>query len=336
MKRIFVWSILAVWLFGACLWDKRSGTYAPDFQTNVSIIRYDKLLDEYITSGSFSSLQKLNMDYRQLTTILIEDILELGEVSDDTISQKLRAYYSDSTLMRLTRDVEEKFADLSLVEKQLDRAFAYLSDEFPGTRLPRFYAQISAFNESVVLSDSLIGISLDKYMGTDYPLYTRFYYKYQRATMKPDRIAPDCIRFYLTNRYPFQFDSDYCFLDLMIYSGKINYITRKALGYKDAAAYLDYTEAEKAWCEANEKNIWKYMIMNRHLQATDPMVMRKYLRPAPFTAFFGDQAPQMLGVWIGMRIVESYMKSNPQVSVYELLTDTDSRKLLQSSNYLHE
>lgn len=37
--------------------------------------------------------------------------------------------------------------------------------EVPDTKVPFIYSQVSAFNESIILVDSLLGISLDKYMG---------------------------------------------------------------------------------------------------------------------------------------------------------------------------
>ena len=91
------------------------------------------------------------------------------------------------------------------------------------------YTQISAFNESIVLSDSVLGISLDKYMGEDYPLYKRFYYNYQRRTMRPDRIVPDCLVFYLMSQYPFPMDYSRTLLDVMMHYGKINYVVQHLL-----------------------------------------------------------------------------------------------------------
>ena len=171
-------------------------------EKRISIVRYDKLLNEYVRSNSFSALQKMNMEYRQPTKILIEEVLGLGQVNDDTISLRLRTFYSDTTLLRLMADVETRFPDLEKVEKGLTKGFERLKKEVPDIKIPKVYSQISAFNESVVLSDTLLGISLDKYMGEDYPLYKRFYYDYQCRSMRPDRIVPDCFVFYLHRHSP--------------------------------------------------------------------------------------------------------------------------------------
>lgn len=77
-----------------------------------------------------------------------------------------------------------------------------MKKEVPALFVPHFYAQIAALNQSVVVGDSILGFSIDKYMGADYPLYKRFYYDYQCRSMEPDRIVPDCFTFYLLSQYP--------------------------------------------------------------------------------------------------------------------------------------
>ena len=62
-------------------------------------------------------MQKLTMDYRMPTKILIEDVLAIGTVKDDTISQRLQKFYSDTTLVRLMNDVETQFPNLDAVEE---------------------------------------------------------------------------------------------------------------------------------------------------------------------------------------------------------------------------
>lgn len=184
--RISLLIVLISMLFAAC--GLSTGKGMEQKEEGISVLRYDKLLSEYVRSNSFSAMQKLSMDYRQPTKILIEDVLAIGTVKDDTISQRLQKFYSDTTLVRLMGDVEAKFPNLDEVEKGLTKGFKKLKKEVPDTKVPFIYSQISAFNESIVLVDSLLGISLDKYMGEDYPLYKRFYYDYQCRSMRPERM----------------------------------------------------------------------------------------------------------------------------------------------------
>ena len=329
--RISLLIILMSMLFTSCGISTGKGTEQKEEE--ISVLRYDKLLSEYVRSNSFSAMQKLTMDYRMPTKILIEDVLSIGTVKDDTISQRLQKFYSDTTLVRLLSDVEAKYPNLDEVEKGLNKGFRKLKKEVPDTKVPFIYSQVSAFNESIILVDSLLGISLDKYMGEDYPLYKRFYYDYQCRSMRPDRIVPDCFVFYLLSKYAFPFQEGSCLLDMMLHYGKINYVVQKLLGYRSTGEAMGYDDAEEKWCQENERNVWEYMLANQHLYARDPMIVRKYMKPAPFTAFFGENAPALIGTWMGTCIVSSYMKKHKDVSLQQLLETTDYHRMLQESGY---
>ena len=80
--RISLLIILMSMLFASCGISTGKGTEQKEEE--ISVLRYDKLLSEYVRSNSFSAMQKLTMDYRMPTRILIEDVLSIGTVKDDT------------------------------------------------------------------------------------------------------------------------------------------------------------------------------------------------------------------------------------------------------------
>ncbi len=329
--RISLFLLIVNMLFASCRMS--TGGSAKPEEKGISILRYDKLLSDYVRSNSFSAMQKLNMEYRQPTKILIEDVLAIGGVGDDSISQRLQKFYSDTTLLRLIADVEKMYPDLEKVEEELTRGFKRLKKEIPAIRVPLIYSQISAFNESIILVDSLLGISLDKYMGENYPLYKRFYYDYQRRTMRPDRITSDCFAFYLMGQYPFRPGEESCLVDLMVYYGKINYVVQQLLEYNKVGDVLGYSEEEEKWCRANEKEVWNYFVENGYLYARDPMVVRKYMKSAPSVNLLGEPAPALIGTWLGTRIVAFYMKRHKDTTLQNLLENADYRHILEESGY---
>lgn len=329
--RIPLLLLLVVTLFASC--EMGTGRATDQKDKGISVFRYDKLLGEYVRSNSFSAMQKLNMDYRQPTKILIEDVLSIGTVKDDTITQKLQAFYSDTTLLRLLNDVSVYYSNMEDIEKGLTKGFRKLKKEVPETTVPFIYSQISAFNESIVLVDTLMAISLDKYMGEDYPLYKRFYYDYQCRSMRRDRIVPDCFTFYLINQYGLEYNEGTCLLDVMIHYGKINYVVQKLLEYDNIGDMMGYSEEENRWCKAHAKQIWNYMMENDHVHARDPMMMRRYMKPAPATDLFGGSAPALIGTWMGAQIVSSYMKRNKETKLKDLLEMTDYHHILKGSEF---
>lgn len=303
----------------------------PKENINISIYRYDKLQNEYIEFNSFNAFQKMNTIYYDATKILVEDILGLGDMRDPMIGMKLRKYYLDSTLVRLDRDVELAFRDVSSYEKELSIGFTNLKKELPSIRIPYIYTQLSALNESIVVGDTLIGISLDKYMGSEYELYTRFYYSYQRKTMARDRISYDCMFYFINNLYPFNRELEHNMGEVIIYYGISEYVVSQILGYSPQQM-MGYSDEEMKWCKDNEDYIWKYIVANNHLYSTDLMLIRKYIGNAPFTAFFGNEAPAKIGLWIGYRIVEEYVGKN-NVSIRQLLETKNYLELLKKSEY---
>lgn len=319
--------ILSLFALSACRDDRQEDFFLSE--NGIKIHRYDRLQFEASALNSFTSLQKMNTNYPHATKLLIEDVLALGSVDDEKINDRLCAYYSDTSLVNLMLDVEDKYKDLSSFEKELTKGFVFLKKRIPSIPIPVVYSQISALNQSIVVADSLIGISLDKYMGEEYPMYKRYYYDYQRRTMNPERIVPDCISFYLLSLYPFPWERDHrTLLDVIMYRGKIAWITEKALGSGELGAkLLGYNKQQLTWCSNNRKQFIEWVGKSNHLESTDPMIIRSYVQSMP-NPFLKDEVPPMIGVWLGMQYIDVYMKSNPDVTYEELLNNTDYEGML--------
>ncbi len=172
-----------------------------DVIDSIEVMRYDRVEARYLTTGDFSALQEMNMTYPIQTRSLIEDLLQLGSVSDLNITKTLLNFFQDSTLQTVVHTAESDFADMNGLTKELKAAFRNLRKEFPKAEIPKFYAQIGAFNQSIVVDNNVIGISLDKYLGKDFSPYARYYDEQQRETMTPEYIVPDVIVFYLMSSY---------------------------------------------------------------------------------------------------------------------------------------
>jgi len=201
MKRRHVLFCLILLLVAACgvgLWGWHM--LREDKSPEVHIYRFDRVLDEYVSLGSGTALHRMNTDFPSETKLLIEDVLELGDVSDLGVERELRHYYLDSTVQVLLDEVHRQYADVSDLEADFAHVIKLLKKEDPNFRIPRIYTQISCLNQSIVVSDTLIGISLDKYLGRDFPLYQEFYTPEQCRQMDRNDIVTDAISTYLQYR----------------------------------------------------------------------------------------------------------------------------------------
>lgn len=228
MRKVYY--ILLIVLFGciSCEWQ-----FTADENREVSVDRYDRIQSLYLTTGDFSALQQMNTVYPMQTRTLIEDVLRIGKVDDQQINTKFLRFYQDSTLQALIAEAEQQYASMDDINKELTGAFKYLREHIPGIEVPEIYAQIGSLDQSVIVGNNSIGICLDKYLGSDYPLYQNPLYGYsegQLETMTRRYIVPDCIGFYLLSMYPMPQDRALSQQERDTHIGKILWVVNQALG----------------------------------------------------------------------------------------------------------
>ena len=319
MIRKYIFILLGIIFLTACTDGNRKDYAFSDLE--IKVVRYDKLIYDATAMNSFMALQKMNIKFPRVTKILIEDVLELGAVNTDFVNEKLCSFYSDSALVSLMDDALAEYSDMSDIEEGLNRGFEALKKELPHIVVPMVYAQISALNQSVVVADNLLGFSIDKYLGEDYPLYRKYYYRHQRRTMKRTNIVPDCFMFYLIGQYPFEWKSDHrSFYHRLIYRGKMAWVIEQIF-HQDVSGHfsLGYSDAEVEWCFKYKDRIVEWMQTNGYFESTDPILARMYLLNTHPLNYKNKVIPPSFGIWLGLQLVDDYMKDHPEMSIRELL-----------------
>ena len=230
LNRLY-YILLLLCVFCASCDFKLKANDDDDDPSAMKVERYDRLESRYVITGDFSALQQMNTEYPIETRTLVEKMLRIGDVSDHDISERFLRFYQDSTLQTLVSDVELEYANMEDINDGLRKSFTKLRKWIPKIPLPRIYTQIGALDQSVVVGDQIIGISLDKYMGAKYPIYKKFSYsKEQLETMNRSYIVPDCVSFYLLSIYPLKNHDSRTQLEKDLHMGKIMWVTNKALG----------------------------------------------------------------------------------------------------------
>ena len=202
MRKIYVLFLIVMLTCIGCQWQLNS---SDESEIEVLVERYDLIESLYLTTGDYSALQQMSTDYPQQTRTLIEDVLKIGRVDDPEINVKFLDFYQDSTLQTLIAAAEQEYARMDDINQELSDAFNHLKELLPEMSIPTVYSQIGSLDQSIIVGNGLLGISLDKYLGSSYPLYLREDYGYtehQRKVMTRQYIVPDCIGFYLLSLYP--------------------------------------------------------------------------------------------------------------------------------------
>ncbi len=331
MKAFLRMGMLLGWLFWAESCQGQPANIAkPTEPMPIHIERFDQALLEMIEAGDTAMGKKLLDVYPYELEIVGKGVLNMQSPTVPGFFERLIRYYSEPTLKHLYEEAVTKYADVSDIEAQLGQAFAFLKANFPEMQIPAVYMHVSGFNQNVLVGDSLLSLSIDKYMGESYPLYQAFFPDYQRIKMQRTRVAADYLTGWLMSEYPFE-GNESVLLDRMLYEGKIKYIVSLALPELSPAQLMGYTEAEYAWCEAHEKTLWSTIIERKHLYTPDRLTTEKYLRDTPCT-FLSDETPGNVGTWIGWRIISSYMQE-VKLTLPALMNQANAQELLAAAKY---
>ena len=126
MRKVYIFILMTLTLLAGCEIKIKPNSDDGDGGQPVEVQRYDRLESRYLTTGDFSALQQMNIDYPMETRTLVEDVLQLGEVNDPDINNKFLRFYQDTVLQTLIADVEVQYASMNDVNKQFRNAFKQL------------------------------------------------------------------------------------------------------------------------------------------------------------------------------------------------------------------
>ncbi|MCR5159216.1 MAG: gliding motility protein GldB [Prevotella sp.] len=233
MRKVYLVLLSLLVVCVGCQWQMTHTDAVEKRSDEVVIERFDRVERLYLTMADFAALQQLKTDYAVQTRTLLENVLQLGPVNDPDICTRWLVFFQDSTLQALLRDVEQQYADMDDLNKQLTGAFRRLARLFPDMEPPRVYAQVGSLDQSIVVTDSMLGISLDKYLGADYSAYLRYgYSERQRRMMTREYIVPDCLGFYLLSLFPLPQDADSTRARQRWHMMKIQYVVNQVIGQR--------------------------------------------------------------------------------------------------------
>ncbi|MBU0763540.1 MAG: hypothetical protein KJ607_01755, partial [Bacteroidetes bacterium] len=235
--------------------------------------------------------------------------------------------------LELYRTCSQEFGDFSSIADMLSEAFGYYRYYFPDSQVPEVYTHISGFNQSVVVAENILSISIDRYLGADSKYYARMNIPvYLRKRMIREHIPYDCMYAWAYSEFSADMTSENLAAN-MICQGKMMYFLDAVFPGSPDSLKIGFTANEIEWCERNEDNMWLYLVENKLLFTEDYKEIKRYIDDAPFTATFSQDSPGRAGIWIGWQIVRSYMKSHPEITVTGLMNEQDYQKILNGSGY---
>ena len=300
----------------------------------VEIVRFDSALLAVRTDSVKQDVMQLYADYEVFMPLYIEGVLRLPMEDTAYFSEQLANFLVDTTMgfAQTNALAKERFANVDSLQEALNTGFSRLHYLYPEWEIPTVYLFVSGFNSTVIYYEDMMGVGVDMYLGSDYPYYNQVVYDYQKTTMQKEYVVRDVMSMYLA--YNIAYNSKYNrLLEQMIFRGKQLFLLSQLLPDAPAWQVIGYTPEQWAWCEHYERAIWNRIMEKRDLFKTESSVLSSYMNEGPFTAEVTQDSPGRLGLWVGWRIVESYMSHNEEVSLYDLINEGDAQKILEQSFY---
>lgn len=337
-----IWGLVGVLAMGCTGCKNTDKQYFAGWKpAEVEMVRFDRsllgLADSTILRDSVllrASVEELYETYPAFIDIWMESILGIPAEDTTYFCHVLPEYLTDTLygFQETNKRCLEVFQDIRQTEQEIQGAFGRITT-FYERPLPTVYWSVSGFNSSILMTDDNdIVVGEDMYLGSDYPYYNQVVYDYQKQTMRPECIAADVVSAWLFATIPY-IAKESRLLDNMLYRGRIMALLELLLPEEKPWETFGYTREQWEWCERNERAIWGMMLDRKALYTNDPLTVTSYLGDGPFCAEISQEAPARLGTWIGMRIIQSYMKRHPEVSIKEMLLLQDAQLILEESYY---
>lgn len=260
-------------------------------------------------------------------------IIGIGGANQPTYPDYLKTFLTDYLNFQVYQETMGVFNDLTNLERVLEDGFRRYRVHFPEKPVPEVYSFVSRFNQSIVTSEKILGIGLDNYLGVENEYYQRLgKYSYQIMNMHPDKILSDCFLGWGMTEFEYN-DSVDNVLSHMIYNGRMAYFTKWMLPSQPDSLIMGFTGDQMMFCRNNEETMWEYLVEQKILFESDLLTVQKFTGYGPFTADFTRESPARAAVWIGWRIIESYARRNPGMSLADIMKEDDYQKILTLSHY---
>lgn len=301
---------------------------------DINILRLEKDLFTLVPLEPEITKDSLTLRYGDFLQ-LFAYVIDAGDLSDSLAMEKITGFATNRRNYEVYQMVKEKYPDMNLYEDAFGDVWARYNYYFPDSVIPAMYTFTSDFTNSVIVGDSVLGIGLDRYLGEDTRYYTELgIYNYIRKKMAPERIVPDAIYAWAKASYPLAGQENTAnLIQTMLHEGKLYYYTRCMLFDLPDSLIFGFSAPQMNFCRNNEYRMWEYLIEHDMLFSTDLMLIRKLTGEAPFTSYFTSESPGRAAVWIGFRIIESYMKNNPEVDLPDLMNMDEYNEILNEAKY---
>ncbi len=324
--------VLLTFVVGACI-NKKIHPNVDNVEVNYKVVDFYNQLNLLDTLNLKSAVAPLYQEYPEFMNKYAQRIIHVGDTSGVDFVPRLDAFINYGPNKDIIDTAKIIFGDFSDFKTELKQGFKHYKYYFPDFKVPDVYLMVSGFSNSIAVDSSWIGVSIEKYLGSDCKFYDYLQIqKYLRKGMIKEKMASDVIRAIAMTDYGMKVKHDDV-INHMIYNGKIRYFVHRMFPDMNDTLLFDYSDYQMRWCKDNEEKMWSSMVEWKHVFSDDRMLIQKYTGESPFTAPFGNNSAPRAGEFLGYKIIEAYMDKHEEITLDSLMKEQDGRKILAGADY---
>lgn len=296
--------------------------------------RFDLPLFDSENANSPEHYQHLYQNHGQFFVDFVEHILRLGPLDSLQTRAMLQGFINDPTVLELQSAVVEVHdARIDEYDRVLQDAFQHYAFYF-NTQPPEVVYYNSGLNFAVYPAEQHLGVGLDFYLGPDHEIVGNLpgdvFPQYFRDKMHARYLPSDVMKGWLLVEHQDLLDQTNLLSQIMYY-GKIMYVLDACMPNEPDHIKMTYTELEQRWAEANESSVWQQLADDKVLYEIRAFEINKWVQDGPFTntGTIPQDSPARLGIWIAWQIVRDYMEKNPEVTLQQMLEETDYQEIMR-------
>lgn len=320
-----VWTIFlfaSVLVVCSCGRDDRFRVDVSDIEVSYNLTRFEN--DFYSSKADSNSLELLRQKYEFFITPQMTDSIILAKKTD-------------TLEVHLFEEAQKQFENFSTYRDRITEMFRHVRYYYPDFAPPDVYTYISDLDYPndvfYAHQDTLLFIALDFFLGKE----RSFYHQY------PLYIAAGFDQQYLLRQVAYKI------ADVVVNQGRMStlldgmmYEAKKALLVEAFSPTIEphiqmkYTQSQWEWCAKNEYQIWKYFVEKKMFYKSYEREKHRFVSEAPYSKFYltlDNTSPGRVGVWLGLQILHSYLKNHPNVSLNQLIENTNYQQIFTQSGY---
>ncbi len=324
--------LCTLFLFAQCSSDpKEECAFQPETTAIHLEIEFRSLEDSI---PNFQSKQQLVDFFARHTTMRDVFFNRSAYPHDSIFINELYRRFTTPAFDTLLMETKRVFGDGSELKKEFTQAFTNLKFYYPEIQIPKIETVITGMESDLFVSDSLVIVGLDYFLGHG-AKYQPNMYEYMLRRYTKEFVVPSTMLLYgIDGRINTVNPEDKTVLADMIAYGKAYYFAKQMLPCVPDSVFIGYTSKEINGARENTDIIWKHLVEREVFFNTAKNIKQKYIDERPTTIEIGDQCPGRIGVWLGWQIVTEFARKNNRYDeLPKLMKLSNPEQILKGSRF---